>query len=69
MKVAVLRSVRDDFNEMSGPSTVTQVSLSLDGMLFDLGRFYEGPHMDESTGDRLSKILEFEKKCDELFDA
>ena len=69
MKIAIVKSVKDDFEEMSGPSQTTHAFLSIDGMLFELGRFYEGPHMNEDTGRRLAKILEFEKKCAELFGA
>jgi hypothetical protein len=69
VEIKVVKSVKDDFNEMSGPSTTTQVFLSLDGMLFELGRFYEGPHMSEGTSKRLAKVLEFQEKCKDAFNA
>jgi len=65
MKVSIVKSVKDDFHEMSGPSQVTHAFLSIDGILFELGRFYEGPHMSEDTGRRLAKVREFEKICAE----
>lgn len=69
MKVTIVKSVKDDFHEMSGPSQTTHAFLSIDGMLFELGRFYEGPHMNKYTAARLEKVLEFEEKCSELFGA
>ena len=69
MEVKIVKSVKDDFHEMSGPSKVTHAFLSIDGMLFELGRFYEGPHMNEDTGRRIAKVLEFEKKCKDVFGA
>ena len=69
MQVKLVKSIKDDFGEHVGPSTVTHVFLSLDGMLFELGRFYQGPYMSESSDERLGKILEFEKLCAELFSA
>lgn len=65
MDVKIVKSVKDDFCEQSGPSTVTHAFLSLDSMLFELGRFYEGPHMNENTGRRLKKINEFSKAIQE----
>lgn len=67
MKVKIVKSVKDDFHEHIGPSETTHAFLSLDGMLFELGRFYEGPHMNDNTSKRLAKVLEFERKCKELF--
>jgi hypothetical protein len=67
MKIKVVKSIKDDFHEMAGPSQTTHAFLSIDGMLFELGKFYEGPHMNEDTGKRLAKILEFESKCSEIF--
>ncbi len=69
MEVKIVKSVKDDFDEMSGPSTTTHAFLSIDGMLFELGRFYEGPYMIEGSSDRLSKVLEFEQKCKDVFRA
>jgi hypothetical protein len=69
MEVKIVKSVKDDFHEMSGPSMTTHAFLSIDGMLFELGRFYEGPHMNEDTGKRLAKVLEFEQKCKDVFGA
>jgi len=68
MKVKIVKAVKDDFNEGSGPSQVTHAFLSLDGMLFELGRFYEGPHMNKGTGQRLAKIMEFDQECKKVFD-
>ena len=62
MNVKIVKSVKDDFSESSGPSTVTHAFLSLDGFLFELGRFYEGPHMNDGTSERLNKILELERE-------
>ena len=67
MEVKIVKSVKDDFYEMIGPSTTTHAFLSIDGMLFELGRFYEGPYMIEGSSDRLSKVLEFEQKCKDVF--
>ena len=67
MKVKIVKAVKDDFNEISGPSQTTHAFLSIDGMLFELGRFYEGPYMNEDTGKRLAKVLEFEQKCKDAF--
>lgn len=69
MEVKIVKSVKDDFNEMSGPSQVTHAFISIDGMMFELGRFYEGPHMNEDTGRRLAKVLEFEQECKKAFGA
>lgn len=69
MEVKIIKSVKDDFHEMSGPSQVTHAFLSIDGILFELGRFYEGPHGNDGTGKRLEKVLEFEQKCKDAFDA
>ena len=51
------------------PSQTTHAFLSIDGMLFELGRFYEGPHMNEATGKRLAKVLDFEQACKAIFGA
>ena len=59
MKAEVLMSFKEDFHDCCGPSQTTTVSLSLDGMLFEVGRFYEGPGMEEHTGERLKKLREF----------
>ena len=59
MNTELITSITDDFNEQSGPITVTHAFLSIDGMLFEIGRFYEGPHMNKDTGKRLKKVLEF----------
>lgn len=59
MKVEIVKSIKDDFCEQGGPSKVTHAFLSLDSMLFELGRFYEGPNMNADTGKRLEKINEF----------
>lgn len=67
MEIKIVKSVKDDFSEMCGPSQTTHAFLSIDGVLFELGRFYEGPHMNEETGNRLAKILAFEEKCNEYF--
>ena len=67
MQIEIVKSVKDDFTERVGPSTVTHVFLSLDGALFELGRFYQGPYMSESADRRLGKILEFEDECKRLF--
>ena len=67
MKVKMVKAIRDDFDDNIGPSTVTHVFLSLDGMLFELGRFYKGPNMSEGTDKHLDKILEFENLCKEVF--
>lgn len=69
MEVKIVKSVKDDFHEMIGPSQTTHAFLSIDGMLFELGRFYEGPHMNEDTGKRLAKVLEFEQACKDIFGA
>jgi len=66
MKVKIVKSVKEDFCESSGPNTATRIFLSLDGMLFELGRFYEGPHMMEGTVMRLAKLRQFEQKCEEF---
>lgn len=63
MKVKIVTAIKDDFAETVGPSQTTHAFLSLDGMLFEIGRFYEGPHMNEETGKRLAKVLEFERIC------
>ena len=68
MKVKVIKSVTDDFCNQAGPSTVTNVFISLGGVLFHLGKFYEGPHMNKGTAERLEKILEFERRCEEALD-
>ena len=60
MEIKIVKSVKDDFSESSGPSQVTHAFISIDGMLFELGRFYEGAYMNEDTGGRLAKVLEFE---------
>lgn len=67
MEVKIVKSVKDDFHDLIGPSQTTHAFLSIDGMLFELGRFYEGPHMNEDTGKRLAKVLEFEQKCKDAF--
>jgi len=67
MNVKIIKSVKDDFHEGIGPSEVTHAFLSLDGMLFELGRFYEGPYQKENTSKRLSKLLEFENICKAYF--
>ena len=67
MKVELVVSVKDNFCENIGPSTITQAFLSIDGKLFDLGRFYEGPHMNKETSERLALLLEFGKQCKDLF--
>jgi hypothetical protein len=59
MKSEILMSFKEDFHDGCGPSQTTTVSLSLDGMLFEVGRFYEGPGMAEYTGERLKKLREF----------
>ena len=59
MEVKIVKSVKDDFCEHKGPSKVTHAFLSLDSMLFEIGKFYEGPNMNENTGKRLKKINEF----------
>ena len=67
MEVKIVKAVKDDFHETIGPSETTHAFLSIDGMLFELGRFYEGPHMNADTSKRLAKVLEFERKCKDLF--
>lgn len=67
MEISIVTSVKDDFHEGVGPSTVTNVLLSIDGKLFDLGRFYEGPYMNDETSDRLKTLLEFRGRCNGLF--
>ncbi len=67
MEIKIVKSVKDDFHENVGPSEVTHAFLSIDGMLFELGRFYEGPYQNDETSRRLAKVLEFERKCVELF--
>lgn len=67
MKVEIVVSVRDDFCENIGPSTITHVFISINGKLFDLGRFYEGPHMNRETSERLALLLDFGKRCEDLF--
>ena len=66
MEVKIVKSIKDDFSESSGPSTITHAFLSIDGMLFELGRYYEGPCMNEDTSIRLSKVIEFERFLDEV---
>ena len=61
MEIKIVKSVKDDFCESSGPSQTTHAFLSIDGMLFELGKFYEGPYMNDGTIKRLDKVLEFEK--------
>ncbi len=67
MEVKLTVSIKDDFAEGVGPSKVYHCFLSLDGMLFEIGRFYEGPHMNAGTSERLERVLEFGKLCDVLF--
>jgi hypothetical protein len=59
MKAQIVKSVEDDFDRASGPWTVTNVMLELDGKLFNIGVFYEGPGMDIEAKERLTKVLEF----------
>ena len=62
MKIKIVKSVKDDFDVYSGPTTTTHAFLSIDGVLFELGHFYEGPHMSAGAAKRLTKVLEFEKE-------
>ena len=67
MKISLVTAVKDDFHEGVGPSTVTRAFLSIDGNLFELGNFYEGPYMNNDASRRLGILLEFGAKCDGLF--
>ena len=67
LDIKIVKAVKDDFSDNIGPSTTTTVFLSIDGNLFDLGRFYQGPYMSESADARLGKILKFEEICHRLF--
>ena len=67
MKVEVVTAIKDDFAEGVGPSKVYHCFLSLDGMLFEIGRFYEGPGMSDGTSKRLEQVLKFGKLCKDIF--
>lgn len=67
MQISLVTSVKDDFHENIGPSTTTSAFLSIDGTLYDLGRFYEGPYMNDDTSKRLKVLLDFGERCNGLF--
>ncbi len=69
MRIKVVKSVKYDFSGMDGPGQVTHAFLSIDGMLFELGRFYESQYTNEDTLNRLRKVQEFEELCAKLFSA
>ena len=59
--ISIVTSVEDDFDKFTGPTQNTLAFLSIDGKLFPLGNFYEGPGMSESTANRFGKVLELEQ--------
>ena len=59
MKAELIMSIKDDFDEKSGPSTVTHVFLVIDGLYFEVGKFYEGQYGSDDTSRRLQKVIEF----------
>ncbi|MCP4101724.1 MAG: hypothetical protein GY750_09910 [Lentisphaerae bacterium] len=69
LEIKFIKAVKDDFTDHIGPSKTTSIFLSIDGTLFDLGKFYEGPYMSEGTDKRLGKLLAFEEICSRLFNA
>lgn len=62
MEIKIVKSVKDDYCEGIGPSETTHAFLSLDGMLFEIGKFYAGPHQNDNTSRRLKKVLELEER-------
>lgn len=67
MRVSIVKAVKDDFVD-GVPCKTTHAFLSLDGMLFELGKFYEGPRANEDTAKRIAKVLEFERSCAGVYD-
>lgn len=66
MEVKLVTSIKDDFSDAIGPSQTKICFLSIDGKLFHIGTFYEGPHMDNSSIERLNLIIEFGKRIENI---
>lgn len=67
MKVEKIKSVMPDFHEGIGPSECVTLGLNVDGTFISLGKYYNGPHMENHHGDIMVKMENFIDECVDRF--
>ena len=61
MRIEKISTVKHDYHESIGPSETLILGLKCDDQVFILGKYYYGPHMNNS-------VVEHRKKTEEIID-
>ena len=67
MRVEKVKGVMPDFHSGIGPSETVFLGLKVDGAFISFGKYYFGPHMDDTHSDIFHKMEKFIDECVEKF--